>query len=1175
MAACSQRVYDVGILMYPGVDLLDFAGPHGVLSHVSYNNNPVSPDHVFNLRLIAAQEDITASDPVTVKRHISIHEAHEDLDSFDVLIVPGGPLPVMQSIIDGNGPEYRFIKSYINDSKNDTRVLMSVCSAAFILASTGILAGKTATTHSLALEALKDICQEATRKFGGNPTKVMKARYVDAGLTKSGMRIITSGGISCGFDASLYLASLKTSESASNFAAMVLEYIQPCQYLSGPGTGRCPVIMDSGMDESLESGDAFAIPDLWQKSSLAQLNARESWADIDGLSPFHNVLFVSQNPVTLPSLSPSSDDPLQTTKGTGSKADDPALFTYGPLEEFEVPDSSATSSDHEEQGEFDKVLEDLWSAKEVLQPSVARLELKNWERFSDRTFKEPRSLCISEAGPRVFDAWLSYKTATQPPAPALQYDAVLSSLVQLALGRESLLYRYEEKNGKFAPVIEDIRISGYSRHSFNSLTKEIISYGSHIRQARGIADSLQDSRRAAACSVALGSGVNIILSALQAHLGDSLASVRTVLQLQDLVQQPRLLLSCLAPMVSEATKLWDSESVSMVFSLVQDMEVSVPRFQPIMNHLLAHVAHPWLKSLELSLGLGAESFLSAVSEPDREDKEKRLQRIPRFITSSIVKTVLETDQSLKLLQTHDPEHPMARPSTLSLFEPPSLRWLFTWHDIDRTQAQAQRYEGAALKALKEYHLHGTFTLPQRLDNEERPMSSSHDLIVQTTFPDLLSQVEGPLDTILMPGPSALATTVSQTLSNGVSVDEALAHPPISLTPELSISGLLTAQSRLLAHSTLHLLFHTHGLRSHLRLLHAYLLLSNGPFLVRLSHALFDPSLPSAAFQKGRIRAAGREGGVGLQLGSREVWPPASSELRIVLMGILTESYHSSFPDRLNKLSGGTVASELPGDLSFAIRGDMSDAELDKCINPDGLEALDFLKVGYRAPKPLGTVITTDVLDRYERISRLLLRGARLCWVVRSLLTDHSHNILRQRRRNKGTVQRFEIKSHHFVTTIFSYFSDSINEIWMAFEHRLDAIEAQLDNYEVGRKLDGISGVRTLHEEVLDRILAACLLRRRQAKVMGLLEEILGLVLKFAGMLRRAGEGKEVEDDKAVEELYALFKRKSRVFLTVIRGLQEQKSLVGGEKMLGTGRAGAGEEMGNGIGRLVLLLDWGH
>ncbi|KAL8867533.1 MAG: hypothetical protein Q9174_005605 [Haloplaca sp. 1 TL-2023] len=227
MVTVSNRVYEVGILLYDGVDLLDFAGPHGVLSHVSYNNNPISPEHVFKIQLISAREEVTASDPVTVKHHISIPEARKQVENFDILIVPGGPPRVLQQLIDSNGPEYQFIQAYINESKNQERILMSVCSGAFILGATGILAGKTVTTHSLALDGLRDICQEAAKKYGGAPTKVMKARYVDGGLTKTGMRVITTGGISCGFDGSLYLASLKTSESASNFSAMLLEYIAP------------------------------------------------------------------------------------------------------------------------------------------------------------------------------------------------------------------------------------------------------------------------------------------------------------------------------------------------------------------------------------------------------------------------------------------------------------------------------------------------------------------------------------------------------------------------------------------------------------------------------------------------------------------------------------------------------------------------------------------------------------------------------------------------------------------------------------------------------------------------------------------------------------------------------------------------------------------------------------
>lgn len=53
------------------------------------------------------------------------------------------------------------------------------------------------------------------------------------------------------------------------------------------------MVVRFGMEESLESGDAFAIPNLWRQSSLAQLNARELSADVDGLSPFRQLVLCS------------------------------------------------------------------------------------------------------------------------------------------------------------------------------------------------------------------------------------------------------------------------------------------------------------------------------------------------------------------------------------------------------------------------------------------------------------------------------------------------------------------------------------------------------------------------------------------------------------------------------------------------------------------------------------------------------------------------------------------------------------------------------------------------------------------------------------------------------------------------------------------------------------------
>lgn len=66
----------------------------------------MSPDHGFNIRLIAVHPEITASDPITVKHHISIADARKELEDFDVIIFPDGPLPIIQGIIDSNGQEH-------------------------------------------------------------------------------------------------------------------------------------------------------------------------------------------------------------------------------------------------------------------------------------------------------------------------------------------------------------------------------------------------------------------------------------------------------------------------------------------------------------------------------------------------------------------------------------------------------------------------------------------------------------------------------------------------------------------------------------------------------------------------------------------------------------------------------------------------------------------------------------------------------------------------------------------------------------------------------------------------------------------------------------------------------------------------------------------------------------
>ncbi|KAL8929239.1 MAG: hypothetical protein Q9208_001322 [Pyrenodesmia sp. 3 TL-2023] len=945
------------------------------------------------------------------------------------------------------------------------------------------------------------------------------------------------------------------------------------------------------MEELFESGDAFAIPELYQKSSLTNFEVQARAPEIDRVSPLSTsylfevesadtdwsvfsaaqasdnlLLFHPHVSFELPASDISSDDPLQTFKSLGAKADGVFPFSYGPLEDPEPLDQISASSDGEEQGAQDDPLQDLWSCQETLKPVIQQNKVKSWERFYERSFKEPRIPYISEAGPRVFDAAIDSglipdvaKASLHQPAPAIRSDAVLSSLLQLVLGRDSLLFRYEEKHSSFQPVLNNIRVSGYTVECLRGALKVCTSYGNQLRQAKEFVHATNSSKKTTAAFVALASGIDTIINALQTQLSGQLASTRTVLQLQALLDPSRLLLNCLWEVIEKARELRsDEELLSMLFHCTQDSEFSSPVLQTILEQLLAYVSQPWLKSMEDLVGLRASNMnMLAKARADTDDAQ--LPKMPDFIPSDLAKTILEAQQSMKLLQAHEPNHLLARPHPP--FGRPSLEWQFSWSDIENMQTQAQMYEFDILQALRGYNTFGVPILTNSTDEVvQHPVSDLHVRLNPSGLCDIDSYHANVFD----PAPSNLFTTVLQALDNSHQSPIGLTRPSTFLLPALSFLPLLAVQSRLLSHSTLHLLFQTHSLRSHLRLLYSYLLLANGPLLVRLSHALFDPSLPSAAYQKSRSRASGK---AGLQLGARDMaWPPASSELRIALTGILTESYRSS-PEGRSGDGTRRDQGQLPGDLSFSIRNDMSDVELEKCMNKDGLEALDFLKVQYRPPKPLDVVITESVLEKYDRLSRLLLRGARVTFVVKEMML-HSRESMRDKKKFVGVVQRFKTEASHFVRTVFTHFGDCVEELWAAFQKRQDGIEASTQCYDLGRRVEGVHRLRDLHEEVLDRMLAACLLRKRQELVMRLLEEILGLVLGFGRCIRDQGD----VDAKAgeVQGLYDGFRKKIRVFITVCRGLQDQKSVAGRSDVFDGGKGG--EERGNGIGRLVLALE---
>ncbi|MDZ4199483.1 MAG: DJ-1/PfpI family protein [Kiritimatiellia bacterium] len=167
----NATVRTVGILLFDGVELLDFAGPAEVFI-------VAAEGRAFQVLTIAE-----SAGPIRTMGGIEILPSHtvSNAPPVNIVIVPGGNMQsVTQVGID-----------WIRKAHESSEVTMSVCMGAFLLARAGLLDGIEATTHTWGLENLRRAAP-ACRVVTG-------LRYVESG------KFLTTAGVTAGIDASLHL----------------------------------------------------------------------------------------------------------------------------------------------------------------------------------------------------------------------------------------------------------------------------------------------------------------------------------------------------------------------------------------------------------------------------------------------------------------------------------------------------------------------------------------------------------------------------------------------------------------------------------------------------------------------------------------------------------------------------------------------------------------------------------------------------------------------------------------------------------------------------------------------------------------------------------------------------------------------------------------------------------
>jgi putative intracellular protease/amidase len=178
----------IAILLYDRLTALDAIGPYEVLSRL--------PGASLTFVAGEAGPVRTGNGMLTMLAERSIAEVPRP----DIVVVPGGPGEVA---VRAGEPVLEWLRRAHETSTWTT----SVCTGSLILASAGLLEGRRATSHWLALEQL--------RLLGAEP---VSERVVFDG------KIVTAAGVSAGIDMALALAARVAGDGVAQAIQLGIEY---------------------------------------------------------------------------------------------------------------------------------------------------------------------------------------------------------------------------------------------------------------------------------------------------------------------------------------------------------------------------------------------------------------------------------------------------------------------------------------------------------------------------------------------------------------------------------------------------------------------------------------------------------------------------------------------------------------------------------------------------------------------------------------------------------------------------------------------------------------------------------------------------------------------------------------------------------------------------------------
>ena len=188
----AEGAIPVAFLVSDGAVVIDFAGPWEVFQDVMI---PGRMDMPFQLYTVSeSTKPIQASGGMKIVPDYTL----ENAPAPKVLVIPAQSAPS------------EAVMAWVRKSAKTADVTMSVCTGAYLLAQTGLLAGKSATTHHGSYV-------DFARKYPDIQIK-RGARFVEDG------NLATAGGLSSGIDLALRVVERYYGREVATQAAFDMEY---------------------------------------------------------------------------------------------------------------------------------------------------------------------------------------------------------------------------------------------------------------------------------------------------------------------------------------------------------------------------------------------------------------------------------------------------------------------------------------------------------------------------------------------------------------------------------------------------------------------------------------------------------------------------------------------------------------------------------------------------------------------------------------------------------------------------------------------------------------------------------------------------------------------------------------------------------------------------------------